>query len=171
MANSGTYLDGKQKLVVVPGPLVHRSPPLETLDPLLTEPGSSTQLGQSASSPRENSEVFEALPCVLYECNAEYEVTYVSENISELFGLTANELIGNRLLSDQTIPAEDLVLVSTRLRELEHLNKRTSFIHRMLNRRGLPVWVTHSLWKTGKSDRIAVRGCIIPIDYNEKLNK
>jgi len=170
MANSELYLNGRQKVIVVPGPLAHRSPLLETADPLFTELGSS-KLGQSVSSPLENLAVLEAFPGVLlYECNAAYEVTYVSENISELFALGPNELIGTRLLSDQRMPAEDLALLFNRLEELEHLNKKTSLIHRMLTRHGLPVWVAHSLWKTVKNDTIVVRGCIIPMDYNGQLH-
>src|SRR5215510_5107029 len=170
MANSELYLNGRQKVIVVPGPLAHRSPLLETADPLFTELGSS-KLGQSVSSSLENLAVLEAFPGVLlYECNAAYEVTYVSENISELFALGPNELIGTRLLSDQRMPAEDLALLFNRLEELEHLNKKTSLIHRMLTRHGLPVWVAHSLWKTVKNDTIVVRGCIIPMDYNGQLH-
>jgi PAS domain S-box-containing protein len=162
--------NGKRKVIVVSGPVAHRSPRLGTVDPLFSEPGSSIQPSQSVSSPREDSAVFESLPCVLYECNAAFEFTYVSENISELFGLESDELIGNPLLSDQRIPAEDLVLLSNRLGELEDLNKRTSLMHRMLTRRGLPFWVAHSLWKAGLNDTIVVRGCIVPMDYNGRLH-
>jgi len=154
----------------VPGRIAHRSPHLETVDPLFTEPGSSIQPSQSASSLREDSAAFQSLPCVLYECNAAFEFTYVSENISELFGLESKELIGNPLLSDQRIPVEDLVLLSNRLGELEHLNKRTSLMHRMLTRRGLPFWVAHSLWKASLNDTTVVRGCIVPMDYNGRLH-
>ena len=171
MADSEPYLsDAKWKVTVVPGSIADRSPRLETGDPLFTRPGSSSQPGQSVSSPREDSGTFESLPCVLYECNAAFEFTYVSENISELFGLESNELVGNPLLSDQRIPAEDLVLLSNRLGELEHLNKRTSLMHRMLSRRGLPFWVAHSLWKASLNDIFVVRGCIVPMDYNGRLH-
>jgi len=107
---------------------------------------------------------------VLYECNAAFEFTYVSENISELFGLESSELIGNSLLSDQRIPIEDLVLLSNRLGELEHPNKKTSLMHRMLTRHGLPFWVAHSLWKVGLNDAIVIQGCIVPMDYNGRLH-
>jgi hypothetical protein len=171
MANSEPYLNnGKQKVIAVPGPVAHRSPRLETVDPLFTQPTSSIQPTQSVSSTREDSAAFEPLPCVLYQCNAAFEFTYVSENISELFGVESNELIGNPLLSDQRIPVEDLVLLSNRLTELEHLNKRTSLIHRMLTRRGLPFWVAHSLWKASLNDTTIVRGCIVPMDYNGRLH-
>jgi signal transduction histidine kinase len=112
----------------------------------------------------------ESLPCVLYECNAAFEFTYVSENISELLGLELNELIGNRLLSDQRIPVEDRVLLSNRLAKLGNVNGRTSLIHRILDRRGLPSWVAHSLWSASINNTTVVRGCIVPMDYNGRLN-
>jgi Histidine kinase-, DNA gyrase B-, and HSP90-like ATPase len=159
----------------VPGPVARltsrRSSHSGAEDTVFTASGSSIQPSESASSPRENSLYFaESLPCVLYECNATLEFTYVSENIFELLGIDSNELIGNQLLSDQRIPVEDLILLSNRLAELEHLNKRTSLIHRILDRRGLPFWVAHSLWKVSLNNTTVVRGCIVPIDYNGRLN-
>ena len=165
MADFERYLNGKRKVIAVPGPVAHRSPRLETVDLLFTQPGSSIQ-----PTPGEESAAFEPLPCVLYECNAAFELTYVSENISELCGLDSTELIGTPLLSDQRIPVEDLVLLSNRLGELEHLNKRTSLMHRMLTRRGLPFWVAHSLWKASLNDTIVIRGCIVPMDHNGRLH-
>jgi hypothetical protein len=53
---------------------------------------------------------------VLYECNAAFEFTYVSENISELFGLESNELVVNPLLSDQGFRRDRLAI--NRLGEL-----------------------------------------------------
>jgi signal transduction histidine kinase len=157
----------------VPGPLAKltspQSPDLETADSLFTAPGSHS-IG-SGSSRREHSLAFaESLPCVLYECNAAFEFTYVSENISELLDLKSTELIGNRLLSEERIPVEDLILLSSRLAELEHLNIRTSLVHRMLDRRGLPFWVAHSLWKACLNNTTVVRGCIVPMDYNGRVN-
>jgi len=176
MANSGAYLNrvtdpyGKRKVITVPGPVAHRSPLLETVDPLFIAPGSSIQPSPSVSSPRKDSAVFEPMPCILYECNAAFEFTNVSENISDMFGLESNELIGSPLLSAQRIPVEDLALLSNRLGELEHLNKRTSLTHRMLTRYGLPFWVAHSLWKASLNDTTVIRGCIVPMDYNGRLH-
>jgi signal transduction histidine kinase len=110
------------------------------------------------------------LPCVLYECTATLELTYVSENISELLGLESSELLGNRLLSDERIPFEDLILVSSKLAELGTLNEKTSLVHRILNRRGLPFWVAHNLWKASLNDTTVIRGCIMPMDYNDRLS-
>src|SRR5262245_5085906 len=170
MADFGPYLNGNRKVFAVPGPVAHRSPSLEPVDSLVAQPGPLIQPNRSVPSPGEDSVAFEPLPCVLYECNAAFEFTYVSENISQLLGLESSELIGNPLLSDQRIPVEDLVLLSNRLGELEHVYKRTSLLHRMLTRRGLPFWVAHSLWKASLNDIFVVRGCIVPMDYNGRLH-
>jgi Histidine kinase-, DNA gyrase B-, and HSP90-like ATPase len=157
----------------VPGPLAkltsHHSPDVGTADSLFTEPDSRSC--GSGSSWREHSLAFtESLPCVLYECNAAFEFTYVSENISDLFDLKSTEIIGHRLLSEERIPVEDLILLSNRLAELEHLNKRTSLVHRILDRRGLPLWVANSFWKAGLNNTAVVRGCIVPMDYNVRMD-
>ena len=157
----------------MPGPLAkltsHHSTDLETPDSLFRAPDSHSS--GPGSSQREHSLAFaESLPCVLYECNAAFEFTYVSENISELLDLKSTEIMGHRLLSEERIPVEDLILLSNRLAELEHLNKRTSLVHRILDRRGLPFWVTHSVWKAGLNNTTVVRGCIVPMDYNVRLN-
>jgi signal transduction histidine kinase len=112
----------------------------------------------------------EALACVLYECNASLELTYVSENISELLDLESSELIGSRLLSDERIPREDLIQVSNRLGEIEHLEGMISLVHRILDRRGLPVWVIHNLRKISSNDTAHIRGCIVPMGSDVRLN-
>src|SRR5262245_61476443 len=170
MADFEPNLNGKRKVIAVPGLVAHRSPRLETVDPLFAQPGPSIPPRRWVSAPRQELAAFEFLACVFYECNAAFEFTYVSENIPELLGLESNELIGTPLLSDQRIPVEDLVLLSNRLGELEHVNKRTSLLHRMLTRRGLPFWVAHSLWKASLNDIFVVRGCIVPMDYNGPLH-
>jgi nitrogen-specific signal transduction histidine kinase len=173
MANSQAYLNRvineKRKVGAVPGPVTNRSPGLATVNSLLAGQGSAIQRSQTVTSPPEESAAFESLPCVLYECNAAFEFTYVSENISQLFDLESTELIGSPLLSDQRIPVEDLVLLSNRLNELDHLNNRTSLMHRMLTRHGLPFWVAHSLWKANLNDITVVRGCIVPVDHHGQL--
>jgi signal transduction histidine kinase len=157
----------------VPGPIAkltsRQSSHLAAEDAVSTAPGSAIQPRQS--SPCEQSLYFsKSLPCVLYECNAAFEFTRVSENISELLGLDSTELIGSRLLSDQRVPPEDLILLSKKLEELEHVNTKTSLMHRILDRRGLPLWVAHRFWKATLDNTPVVRGCIVPMDYNGRLN-
>jgi signal transduction histidine kinase len=159
------------KVIDMPGPLaklISRQSSDVTLEDAVLKPPSSSAIPRR----RENFPAYfeETLPCVLYECNASLQLTYVSNNISELLGIDSNELIGNPLLSDERIPVEDLVLLSNRLDELEQLNKRTSLVHRILDSRGLPLWVAHSLWKAILGDTTVVRGCIVPMDYSGRLN-
>jgi signal transduction histidine kinase len=110
------------------------------------------------------------LPCVFYECNAALEFIYVSENSFELLGLESRQLIGNSLLSEQRIPVEDLKMLSKRLAELGRFdNNKAAFVHRILDSRGLPLWVTHNFWKQDANDT-TVRGCIFPVDLNGRVN-
>lgn len=157
----------------MPGPVAkltsRRSSHLAAEDTVSTAPGSPIQPRQS--SPREQSLWFsQSLPCVLYQCNAAFEFTRVSENISELLGLDSTELIGSRLLSDERVPVEDLLLLSSKLEELEGLNIKSSLMHRILDRRGLPLWVAHRFWKATLDDTTVIQGCIVPMDYNGRLN-
>jgi len=142
------------------------------MDASFTPPNVMIQRSESLFPPSENLPDYlaKSLPCVLYECTATFELTYVSENISDLLGLESSELLGNRLLSDERIPLEDLILLSNKLAELGHLNGKTALVHRILNKRGLPFWVAHNLWKASLNDTIVIRGCIIPMDYNGRLS-
>ena len=135
-----------------------------------TARGYPIQSSQSGPPPHQQPHCFtDNLPCVLYECNAAFEFTYASENISELLGLDSNELIGSRLLSDQRIPLKILSCYPIGWRSL-NLNIKASLMHRILDRRGLPCWVAHSFWKASLNDTTVVRGCIVPMDYNGRLN-
>ncbi len=150
----------------------HSPPHSGASDALLNTSRPLIQPGQRVSSQRENlaSSFGEVLACVLYECNASLELTYVSENISELLDLESSELIGSRLLSDERIPREDLIQVSNRLGEIEHLEGMISLVHRILDRRGLPVWVIHNLRKISSNDTAHIRGCIVPMGSDVRLN-
>jgi len=159
----------------VAGPLKkltsHQASRSGTVDQPFSAPGGLVQRSRSVSLPREPlpSYFSESLPCVLYECNASFELTYVSENTSELLSIDASELVGNRLLSNERIPGEDLIRLSNRLEELEHQSGMISLVHRILNGRGLPFWVAHNLWKANLNNTPTIRGCMVPMDYNGVL--
>jgi signal transduction histidine kinase len=163
-------------VVVVRSPLAKPASNLSSdsgsADTLFTAPNVVIQRSQSLFPPSEHlpDHLANSLPCVLYECSATFELTYVSENVSDLLGLESSELLGNRLLSDERIPLEDRLLLSNKLAELGHLNGKASLVHRILNRRGLPFWVAHNLWKVNLNDTTVIRGCIIPMDYNGRLS-
>lgn len=159
----------------MPGPLAkltsQQSSHLGAEDTVINGSGVRIQASQSEPLLPEQSLYSAAcLPCVLYECNAAFELTYVSENSSELLGLEAKKLLGSPLLSEQRIPVEDLKMLSNRLAALGHTNVRASLVHRILDRRGLPLWVTHTFWKANVNDTTAVRGCIVPLDQSGQVN-
>lgn len=137
-----------------------------------TGPPSFIQSRQWSSSPGENlaPSFSESLPCVMYECNDSLELTYVSRNVSELLGLEASELIGRPLLSEERLPTEDLIRLSNRLSEVERLNRMLSLIHRVLDKRGFPLWIVHSLWKSNSQGVTSFQGHIVPIECDVRLN-
>ncbi|MGB7950507.1 MAG: ATP-binding protein [Candidatus Binatia bacterium] len=145
---------------------------LESNDTLLTDKRSASQPVQSPISASDQLLAFpdESLPCVVYQCSDLLELTDVSENFSELLGLDSRTLLGKSLLSVEIIPAEDLVRLSNRVAELQHVNRKTSLIHRIVNKSGLPLWVLHSFWKSNLNDTIIVRGCITPMNGDARLD-
>ncbi|MGE5302104.1 MAG: sensor histidine kinase [Alphaproteobacteria bacterium] len=113
-----------------------------------------------------SSAFFESLPCVFYECKSSLELSYISPNSFDLIGLRGSELIGKRLLWDEKIAPEDLQAVSDKLVELEAAGI-VSVIHRIVGESGLPLWVSHSLHRVKAQGFDVIRGCIMPL-YNEK---
>jgi len=145
---------------------------MESNNTLLTDKSSLNQPSQSPVSASDQllAHSDECFPCVVYQCSDSLELTNVSENVSELLGLDSCSLLGKSLLSVEIIPAEDIVRLSNRMAELQHVNKKVSVIHRILNKRGLPLWVLHSFWKTTSNDTVEVRGCIAPINGDVRLD-
>lgn len=140
-------------------------------DTPLTGSSSFIKSCQSPSSPSEDSRFFgESMTCVVYECNASLELTYISKNVSELLGVEAGELVGRSLLSEERVPAEDLIRLSNRLLEVERLDNMRSLIHRLLDKRGLPVWIVHNLSKATSNGITSFRGHIAPIERDVRLS-
>lgn len=159
----------------MPGPLAKitstQLPYLGAEDWFFSAQGVRMQAREPGSLQREQSLYSSAcLPFVFYECNAAFEFSYVSENTSQLLGLESKELVGSPLLSEQRIPAEELEMLSKRLAELAHINDKVSLVHRILDSRGLPLWVTHSLWKEDVKGTATIRGCIFPVDHNGRVS-
>jgi signal transduction histidine kinase len=105
---------------------------------------------------------------VLYECSVSLETVYVSANSFELLGLRPPQLLGNRSFWENRIHSDDLPLVSQKVAELDR-SRTDSAIHRIINDAGLPVWVCHSFRIAGPSGKRVIRGCIIPIPHERRL--
>ena len=106
------------------------------------------------------------MPCVLYECSPSLEVTYVSANIDRMLNVQPGKLLGSRALWEERILPEDLASLREKIKNLEG-DETASSIHRIIDDRGLPVWVSHSFRRVKTRGSEAIRGSIVPL-RNEK---
>ena len=123
------------------------------------------QYGEQSLCPLESASL---MPCVLYESKFSAELTYVSESIVNLLGFQRDTVIGWRSFWRECVLADDLALVEEKFRELD-ASGSTSFIHRMVNSSGLPVWVSHSLKKDLTNGTPLIRGCLVPIECDKRV--
>jgi signal transduction histidine kinase len=122
----------------------------------------------SASAGDVKGALLEELPCVVYESTSSYRITSVSENCFDLLGIDARDLEGDRAQWEQKIPSEDLSALNDAFRQLEATGSGSA-IHRIVNQAGLPLWVCHSVRMAGAERGGLVRGCIIPIPRERRL--
>jgi hypothetical protein len=115
-------------------------------------------------------DILQLLPCVVYECNPLMELTFVSDNIFELIGFESREIIGSRFLSVKRIVPQDLDLCEQKLDELR-TQKAVTWIHRLVNRKGLPVWVSHGLQEITVDGLTIYRGCLLDIGSELKARE
>jgi Histidine kinase-, DNA gyrase B-, and HSP90-like ATPase len=101
-------------------------------------------------------------PCVIFEANPSLEIISVSENVSELLGVNIDAVIGRPQFWREKVTAEDWPLFQNKLSELEK-HGAVSFIHRIANGSGLPVWLTNSLSSVKREGGTSVYGCLVPI--------
>ena len=105
------------------------------------------------------------MPCVIYECRSDRKVMRVSSNSSELLGIFPTRLIGNRSLFEDRLPETDRGALISRFEQLAP-GKVTTLNHRIIDERGLYVWVAHSMRKVASSSGFFVRGTLIPISID-----
>jgi signal transduction histidine kinase len=102
------------------------------------------------------------VPSVIYQCAADLTVMTVSRNSAELIGVPPEKLLGNRMLWDELLFVEDRQGLLSRIDRLRP-GEVASETHRIIDDRGLPVWVSHSVRKLTNETDAALRGCIIPL--------
>lgn len=112
----------------------------------------------------------DVLPCVLYECNFSLEITYISPNASDLINIDCARLIGTRAFWEDRIFREDLGLLSEKLNDLETAGS-ASFIHRIIDDSGLPLWIAHSLRRVPSEVNEIIRGCIMPMRGEKRVQE
>jgi signal transduction histidine kinase len=83
-----------------------------------------------------------------------------------MLGVQARKLIGNRVLWEERILPEDLASLREKINKLKG-DETASSIHRIIDDRGLPVWVSHSFRKVQTRGLEVIRGSIASL-HNEK---
>jgi signal transduction histidine kinase len=107
-------------------------------------------------------------PCVLYECSSNLIVNSVSSSSFDVIGIQRERILGNRALWDERLFSEDRARLLARLDRLEDV---ASEIHRIIDDRGLPIWVAHTFQKARVGNVIEVHGCLLPLpaDFRTKV--
>src|SRR5207237_7785924 len=106
--------------------------------------------------------LLELLPCVLYECSASLNLTYLSPNAQQMIGVSAYKLLGSRVLWEERILPEDLASLREKIRRLE-TDETASIIHRIIDDRGLPVWFSHRFRRVHCYRSEMICGCMVPL--------
>ena len=124
-------------------------------------PGMSNNLDESLSPS----------PGIAYECSSDLKVLTLSANAAALIGIKPERLLGSRILSGERLLPEDRRRLVARLDELTEPDVALE-VHRLIDDRGLPVWVCHSFRKVRTNNDTVIRGCLIPLpkDFNEKIS-
>jgi signal transduction histidine kinase len=116
----------------------------------------------------EDSEVA-AAPAVAYECDCDLTVISVSPNVTQLLGIRQENLIGTRTLWDKRLVGRDRHSLPARAAQLEP-GELASEMHQIIDDRGLPVWVAHSLCKVRIAGAAVIRGRMIPLATARQSN-
>ena len=102
------------------------------------------------------------VPGVMYECDGKLSVTLISSNTLELVGVDPQELLGRRDLWGERLFPDDRERLISLLKGLQP-GQTASATHRILDQRGLPVWVSHSFRKAATERGDVLRGCMVPL--------
>lgn len=131
------------------------------------DPYGSTPLPDAVTFPEE---FLQTLPCIVYQSAASGQLTFISENVTDLLGFDSKELVGGTTLWEERIFPQDLDLFRQILKDLDQVRSVT-VIHRLLNRWGLPVWVNHGLQKVSTDQGYIFRGCLLGVGEELKVRE
>jgi histidine kinase/DNA gyrase B/HSP90-like ATPase/PAS domain-containing protein len=111
----------------------------------------------------DNFEEFLAeVPGVLYECDGKLSVTFISSNSLLLLGIEPQALLGGQDLWCGRLFPDDRERLTSVLEDLTP-GHTASATHRIIDQRGLPLWVSHCFRKSASKSGEVLRGCLIPL--------
>jgi signal transduction histidine kinase len=109
------------------------------------------------------------IPCVIYECRPDLVLKMISPTVFELIGIRPENLLGKSALWQERLLSSDQARLVSKLNLLAGSDV-ASETHRIINDRGLPVWVAHSFRKVREDNHTAIRGCIVPLVTVDRLS-
>lgn len=129
----------------------------------------SLSRAESATGVRECfEELTEFYPCVIFQARPSLEITSVSVSVTHLLGLKIDAVIGRPQFWQERVAPEDWPLFQEMLVELE-IRGAVSFVHRIADVLGLPIWFTHSLRKITRQGETCLYGCLVPIQGRSRI--
>ena len=129
------------------------------------KPDSLSVMESEAGTGERSNDNSDFPPCVIFEAKPSLEIISVSKNVTDLLGLNNEAVIGRPQFWQERVAPQDWPLFQQKLSELESRGA-ASFIHRIADVFGLPIWFTHTLQKVERKGEASVHGCLIPI-YGE----
>lgn len=112
-------------------------------------------------------EVSALLPCVIYQADLSLRLSYISENICELVGLEGRALDGRDFWTEYVFPDDHALFL--RKREEFQLSAAVAFLHRILDARKLPVWVSHRMKKARIHSSDVVLGTLVALEGDPRI--
>lgn len=109
-----------------------------------------------------------SLPCVVYECNLSLELTYFSANAHEVLGVPPRSFLGTQDFWNERLLPNDWTLLCEKMSDLEEAGS-ASAVHRVIDDRGLPLWVSHAFRRVRAMQPALIRGCMVPLGNEEKI--
>jgi hypothetical protein len=109
------------------------------------------------------------LPCALYQADVSLRLSYVSENIIELLGLESRAVVGNEKFWERRVLDSDWGLFVAKMEELR-VSGSAALIHRMVDSRDLPVWVSHKMKRVAVDGEEVILGSLTPVGGDPKIH-
>jgi len=116
------------------------------------------------------SQLPDSLHVVFYECDAQLRLTRLTKNTERVLGMGYEDMFGAESSWRGILFPDDRESLSNLIATLEW-GKTSSAIHRILDKRCLPIWVCHGFTKALTARGVIVRGWIAPVSDEICTNK
>lgn len=95
-----------------------------------------------------------------------FKPVYVSPNSSAILGVTSEEFVGNAAIWEKIIPESDQKKIFDKFKKLDS-SVGISCVHRIVDKLGIPTWVSHQVTCVIDDGAPSLWGVIAPIGCND----